>query len=162
PYVVSESTQSNKIIVVVNKNHPYWSTQLSGTESVRDYLRQCVYDAVAEWQARAKASTIDTNTVKLLKDHLLRVSLQMESHADADKTAPAPAQATTVHESSERITTREQMLQRFASSATAERACKMGVLCVLCGLGCDAAGAVPASSAIAASNFRRCPSKTPM
>ena len=96
PYVVSESTQSNKIIVVVNKNHPFLSTQLSGTESVRDYLRQCIYDAVAEWQARAKASTIDANTVKLLKDHLLRVPLQMESHADAEKTAPASA-AATVH-----------------------------------------------------------------
>src|SRR6185369_12337027 len=49
PYVVSESTQTNKIIVVVNRNHPYWG-QLSGAESVRDYLGQCIYDAVAEWQ----------------------------------------------------------------------------------------------------------------
>jgi hypothetical protein len=96
PYVVSESTQTNKIIVVVNRNHPYWSTQLSGAESVRDYLRQCIYDAVAEWQARAKASTIDANTVKLLKDHLLRVPMQMESHTDTEKAA-APVSAATVH-----------------------------------------------------------------
>ena len=97
PYVVSDSTQSNKIIVIVNRNHPYWA-QLSGTESVRDYLRQCVYDSVAEWQARAKASTIDADTVKLLKDHLLRLPLQMESHADAAQPPVAPAAATsTVH-----------------------------------------------------------------
>ena len=76
----------------------HWA-QLSGTESVRDYVRQCVYDSVAEWQARAKASTIDGDTVKLLKDHLLRVPLQMESHADAAQpAAPAgAASATSVH-----------------------------------------------------------------
>ena len=82
PYVVSDSTQAGDITVIVNCNHPYWITQLTGTESVRDYLRQCVYDSVAEWQARAKASRIDSNTIKLLKDRLLRVPLEMESHAD--------------------------------------------------------------------------------
>ncbi|TBR17779.1 MAG: hypothetical protein EPO57_08780 [Chitinophagaceae bacterium] len=82
PYVVSDSTRANEITVVVNRNHPYWNTQLSGTESVRDYLRQCVYDSVAEWQARAKASSIDPDTVKLLKDRLLRVALLLEEHED--------------------------------------------------------------------------------
>lgn len=88
PYVVSDSTKANEITVIVNRNHPYWITQLVGAESVRDYLRQCIYDSVAEWQARAKASTIDPDTVKLLKDHLLRVPLEMESHA-----APTPEAA---------------------------------------------------------------------
>ena len=82
PYVVSDSTKAGDITVIVNCKHPYWITQLAGTESVRDYLRQCVYDSVAEWQARAKASRIDSNTIKLLKDRLLRVPLEMESHAD--------------------------------------------------------------------------------
>lgn len=80
PYVVSDSTKANEITVVVNRNHPYFRTQLAGAESVRDYLRQCIYDSVAEWQARAKTSTIDSDTIKLLKDHLLRVPLEMESH----------------------------------------------------------------------------------
>ena len=80
PYVISDSTKENEIIVIVNINHPYWNTQLHGTENVRDYLRQCVYDSVAEWQARTKASRIDPHTVKLLKDRLLRVPLEIESH----------------------------------------------------------------------------------
>ena len=83
PYVVSDSTKNNKVTVIVNINHPYWA-QLSGTESVRDYLRQCIYDSVAEWQAMAKAATIDPNTIKLLKDHLLRVPLQMEFHGEVE------------------------------------------------------------------------------
>ena len=64
-------------------------TQLAGAESVRDYLRQCVYDSVAEWEARAKAATLDPDTVKLLKDHLLRVPLEMESHAAETPRPPA-------------------------------------------------------------------------
>lgn len=82
PYVVSDSTKGSEITVIVNTSHPYWGTQLEGTESVRDYLRHCIYDSVAEWQARAKAARIDPDTVKLLKDNLLRVPLQMESHGD--------------------------------------------------------------------------------
>lgn len=88
PYVVSDSAKANEITVVVNRNHPYWIMELIGAESVRDYLRHCMYDSVAEWQARAKASTIDPDTVKLLKDHLLRVPLQMESHGEAEPPPP--------------------------------------------------------------------------
>ena len=84
PHVVSDSTKPNEFTVVVNSSHPYWST-LVGAESVLDYLRQCIYDSVAECQARAKAAGIDSNTIKLLKDHLLRVPLEMESHADGSE-----------------------------------------------------------------------------
>ena len=91
PYVVSDSTKGNEITVIVNTAHPYWGTQLEGTESVKDYLRQCIYDSVAEWQARAKVSRIDPDTVKLLKDHLLRVPLQMESHGGEEEEPPAAA-----------------------------------------------------------------------
>ena len=68
PYVVSDSTRASQITVIVNTSHPYWTTQLQGAESVRDYLRQRMYDSVAEWQARARASRIDPDTVKLPKD----------------------------------------------------------------------------------------------
>ncbi len=89
PYVVSDSTRGNEITVIVNTNHPYWGTELEGPESVKDYLRQCVYDSVAEWQARAKASTIAPETVKLLKDRLLRVPLQIESHGGEAEEPPS-------------------------------------------------------------------------
>ena len=68
-----------------------FATQLGGLESVRDYLRQCIYDSVAEWQARAKTSRIDSDTIKLLKDRLLRVPLEMESHAADEGTVEAPS-----------------------------------------------------------------------
>lgn len=80
PYVVSDSAKARQITVIVNTAHPYWSTQLAGSESVLDYLRHCMYDSVAEWQARLRTSHVDAETVKLLKDQLLRVPLRMESH----------------------------------------------------------------------------------
>ena len=83
PYVLSDSTNDNEFMVVVNLNHPYFSTQLAGPESVLDYLRQCIYDSVAEWQARSKTAAIDSDTIKLLKDRLLRLPMEMESHENS-------------------------------------------------------------------------------
>ena len=42
PYVFSDSTKKTEINVIVNQDHPYWSTQSNGAESVLDYLRQCM------------------------------------------------------------------------------------------------------------------------
>ena len=80
PYVVSDSTKETQVIVIVNQSHPYWTAELSSAESVLDYLRQCVYDSVSEWQARRMNAEIDPETIKLLKDRLLRIPMELESH----------------------------------------------------------------------------------
>lgn len=52
-----------------------------------NYLKHCVYDAVAEWKARKKTSRLDPDTVKMIKDSYLRVKLKIEEHAiDAAQT----------------------------------------------------------------------------
>ena len=77
PYVIIESTKSKtSVIVIVNVAHPYWS-QLTKDESILNYLRHCVYDGVAESKAYAVTGTIEPDTVKLIKDNLLRVPLEM-------------------------------------------------------------------------------------
>lgn len=86
PYVVTDSAKPNEVVVIVNTSHPHWG-QLKGSEGVLNYLRHCTYDAVAEWQARSKAARIDPDTIKLLKDALLRLPLEFESHGD--EAAPA-------------------------------------------------------------------------
>jgi hypothetical protein len=43
-----------------------------------NYLRQCTYDAIAEWRARHKADDLDPDTIKLLKDDLMRLPSQIE------------------------------------------------------------------------------------
>jgi hypothetical protein len=65
------------ILVVVNKNHPHWA-QLSGSEGVLNYLRHCVYDAVAEWECKGLTAGVQPDTIKLLKDRLLRLPSQIE------------------------------------------------------------------------------------
>lgn len=78
-YVTSEATKPNEVIVVVNQAHPHWG-QLQGSQGVFNYLKHCTYDAIAEWQARSRASRIDPDTIKMLKDGLLRVSFEIEQH----------------------------------------------------------------------------------
>jgi hypothetical protein len=80
PYVTVDATMDKNVIVIVNTQHPHWH-QIKGSEGVLNYLRHCTYDAIAEWQARSKAARIDPNTIKLLKDRLLRVPFDLEEHA---------------------------------------------------------------------------------
>jgi len=78
PYVINEpSSENDRVIVIINQNHPYMS-QVSGSSDFLNYLRHCTYDAIAEWQASKKAGRIDSDTVKVFKDRLLRVPFIME------------------------------------------------------------------------------------
>lgn len=77
PYVATDSTRSDLVLVIVNVRHPHFR-QLEGASGVLNYLRHCVYDAIAEWQARKQDTEIDSQTVKILKDRLLRVAMDIE------------------------------------------------------------------------------------
>lgn len=81
PYVVSESGDADKVIVIINTQHPHMA-QIDGSVGVVNYFRHCIYDAISEWQARRIRGGIDPDTIKLLKDRLLRVSLVIEQHAE--------------------------------------------------------------------------------
>lgn len=78
PYVVSESTRADQVIVVINMNHPHVG-QID-ENGLLNYLRHCTYDALAEWKARNQAQSVDPGTIRRLKDQLLRVSLDIEMH----------------------------------------------------------------------------------
>ena len=77
PYVVVETTTIEDITVIINFVHPYVRTQVEGEMGVLNYLRQCIYDAVAEAKARSINRPLDPDTIKLFKDQLLRVSFQI-------------------------------------------------------------------------------------
>jgi hypothetical protein len=83
PYLVVDSTSGNHVMVIINTQHPHWK-QLVGSEGVLNYLRHCTYDGIAESQARHKASNLDPDTIKLLKDKLLRLTLSVEMHDGED------------------------------------------------------------------------------
>ena len=78
PYVIIEATSDiNSVIVIVNKAHPYWK-QLNNSESVLNFIRHCAYDGVSEWKAYFKARNLEPQTIKLIKDNLLRLPFLME------------------------------------------------------------------------------------
>jgi hypothetical protein len=86
PYIVVQSTQNDLVLVVVNTRHPHFR-QLEGIAGVLNYLRHCVYDAIAEWQARRSDAPLDSATVMILKDRLLRVAMSIEMR-EPEPTAP--------------------------------------------------------------------------
>ncbi|MCK9424730.1 MAG: ATP-binding protein [Ignavibacteriaceae bacterium] len=78
PYVIVETTaKKEQIIVLINKNHPHWE-ELKNANSILNFFRHCTYDAVAEWKCYFKYGKIQPDTVKLLKDNLLRVPLEIK------------------------------------------------------------------------------------
>jgi hypothetical protein len=79
PYYVHEITVGD-IVVVVNQNHPHW-IELQGSEGVLNYLRHCVYDAIAEWQASTRTAPVKPETVRIFKDRLLRLPAEIEDSA---------------------------------------------------------------------------------
>ncbi|MDP8208119.1 MAG: ATP-binding protein [Candidatus Electryonea clarkiae] len=84
PYVIFESTESKeRVIVIVNKNHPYW-IHLNSKDSITNFLRECTYDGVAEWKACFIAGNLGADTIKQIKDSLLRVPFEIEKNASKD------------------------------------------------------------------------------
>ena len=77
PYVVVEATANERVLIIVNTQHPHWR-QLSGSEGVLNYLRHCTYDGIAEWKARRNEAALDPDTIKVLKDMMLRLPLDIE------------------------------------------------------------------------------------
>lgn len=87
PYVVADSSGDDAVVVVVNMRHPHVG-ELEGVAGMLNYLRHCVYDAIAEWQARRRTTAPDPHTIKMLKDRLLRVSMEIEMHAPEEIAVP--------------------------------------------------------------------------
>lgn len=81
PYVISEATQPDRVVVVINMNHPHLGE--IDENGLLNYFRHSTYDALAEWKARNQVSSIDPGTIKRLKDGLLRVSLEIQMHDEA-------------------------------------------------------------------------------
>lgn len=76
PYVTWQPSKEFSLIILVNINHPYWDT-LNSDAAIYHYVINIVFDGIAEWKALNSEDKIDHNTVKYLKDRLLRARLVM-------------------------------------------------------------------------------------
>lgn len=80
PYVLIEaSIENNTLLVVINLLHPYWQ-ELKNLDSYLTFIRHCVYDGIAEWKASKKLGRINHDTVKYIKDILLRLPFEITSN----------------------------------------------------------------------------------
>ena len=85
PYVILDSAVKDEVVIVINMSHPFVLTQVEGEDGVLNYFRHCIYDAVAEARAADLDGDVVPETVKLLKDHLLRVSFNMTQSDDGEE-----------------------------------------------------------------------------
>jgi hypothetical protein len=77
PYlIVKTSPDGTSLTIFINKNHPYWR-ELGDHKSIYNFLLSCLYDGVSEWKARFLAKSLSPDTIKLIKDHFLRLPLQI-------------------------------------------------------------------------------------
>lgn len=62
--------------VIVNMNHPFLEFVPAG-DGLSSYLSMCIYDALAEWRASWRTQAFAPDTVRVLKDALLRVPMSI-------------------------------------------------------------------------------------
>ena len=76
PYYVADFPGNNIICCIVNKEHPFWTQNLFDTQDILVYLLMATYDSIAEYKLRSRASEIQPDTVRSIKDGFMRIEPQ--------------------------------------------------------------------------------------
>jgi hypothetical protein len=79
PYFATDVATA-EIVVVVNRSHPHWQ-QIQGANGVLNFLRHCVYDGIAEWKCTKRNSVIAPDTIKMIKDQYLRLTMEIQEQS---------------------------------------------------------------------------------
>ena len=92
PHLTIVSDANPGIIhVIINRLHPYYSS-LESTDAVNECLRQYVYDAIAEYRVSKLAGRVNPDSVRRLKNDLLRVQVvSIENAAESAQEREARA-----------------------------------------------------------------------
>jgi len=77
-YVIFEFPNTEIINVVVNNKHPYYE-QAIGDDPVVNHLVSVASDALAEWKCMQREGEIKPDTIRLLKDSILRAVTKAEN-----------------------------------------------------------------------------------
>lgn len=91
PYVVYvPAAQSGILHVIINGLHPYYQT-LEAKDAISECVQQYIFDAVAEFQASKLTARVNPDSVRTLKNGLLRARAEQLDNADAEVRAQAEA-----------------------------------------------------------------------
>lgn len=89
PYVTfSIAAETGLLYVIINGLHPYYQT-LEAKDSIYECVQQYILDAVAEYKVSKMTSRINPDSIRILKDKLLRVRSEQLENADAEVRAKA-------------------------------------------------------------------------
>lgn len=75
PYLVIRfRSQKDEIGILINRNHPHWKT-MESVEAIFNFIKHCIYDGISEWKANWLIGSLEPETIKMIKDRLLRQDL---------------------------------------------------------------------------------------
>ena len=84
PYVVYvPGAEAHTLHVIINGIHPYYQT-VEAKDAISECVHQYVFDAVAEFKASQLTARINPDSVRTLKNGLLRARAQQLDNADAE------------------------------------------------------------------------------
>ena len=84
------AAEAGVLHVIINGLHPYYQT-LEAKDSINECVQQYIFDAVAEFKAGKLVSRVNPDSVRRLKNDLLRARATQISNADAEVRAQARA-----------------------------------------------------------------------
>ena len=77
--------EANVIHVIINGLHPYYQT-LEAKDAISECVQQYIFDAVAEFKASKLISQVNPDSVRNLKNNLLRARAEQLDNADTQGT----------------------------------------------------------------------------
>lgn len=84
PYVVFvPGASADVIFIIINGLHPYYQT-LEAKDSISECIQQYIFDAIAEFKTSKLTARINPDSVKFIKDALLRAKPQQMMNADVE------------------------------------------------------------------------------
>lgn len=91
---IAAGAETGTIHVIINGLHPYFCN-LDSTEAINECIRQYVHDAISEYRVSKQSRPLVPDSVRRMKDNLLRAPTQtFENAAMAQQAEPQPDETT--------------------------------------------------------------------
>lgn len=92
PYVVFvPGADANVLHVIINGLHPYYQT-LEAKDAIHECVQQYIFDAVSEFKTGKLIARVNPDSIRTIKNGLLRARAEQRDNADADVRAKAVAE----------------------------------------------------------------------
>lgn len=78
PYLILDYVNKpNEVFIIINKVHPHWQ-ELQDNLTITRFIKDCIYDGIAEWKAYKIAGNLQPDTIKSIKDLYLRFTMNFD------------------------------------------------------------------------------------